>query len=67
MEIALVWELICKKGLPPRPLVCVGPFWQPLIEMMSSIRPASRNAIVCAAGPEELAEFFPAAGGAEGP
>ncbi|MCD4824649.1 MAG: LOG family protein, partial [Phycisphaerae bacterium] len=35
LELATVWELACKKLARPRPIVCVGEFWQPLVKMMS--------------------------------
>jgi hypothetical protein len=34
VELAMVWELIAKRLMPPRPLVCLGEFWQPLLDMM---------------------------------
>ena len=61
VEVALVWELLCKKLLSPRPLVCVGRFWRPMIEMMSSVRPASAETIACIESPRELEQFFPRA------
>lgn len=36
VELATVWELMCKGLLDRRPLVCVGGFWRPLIERMAS-------------------------------
>ena len=60
VELATVWEMICKKLLPRRPLVCVGGFWQPLIEMMTAARATSRNVISTIESPEKLKEHFPA-------
>ncbi len=36
VELALVWELLAKRLTRPRPLVCVGAFWDPLIELVAS-------------------------------
>jgi len=35
-ELALVWELLAKRLTRPRPLVCLGPFWRPLVELIAS-------------------------------
>lgn len=61
VEIALAWEMMLKKFLPRRPLVCMGAFWKPLIEMMAQSRPDSRDLITCIDSPERLAEVFPPA------
>jgi len=68
-ELAWVWELAFKGLLArapdgrDRPIVCVGRFWQPLMEMMDSQRPggSSRVAVVSDAG--ELGSYFPAGAG----
>ena len=60
LELATVWELQCKGLMPRRPLVCVGRFWQPLVELMSSARRASRGVIAAVDSPEELGKFFSA-------
>jgi len=65
VEVAVAWELLCKDFLPPRPLVCVGAFWQPMIDAVCSARPSSRETIRCIAGPEELGEHFPLREGTE--
>lgn len=59
VEIALVWELLCKRLLPRRPLVCVGRFWQPVIESAAAMRPGSRDVIACVDEAGELRRFFP--------
>ena len=58
VELAMVWERMCKGLLQRRPLVCVGRFWGPLIEMMTSQRAASGEMAVCVTGPDELARCF---------
>ena len=59
VEVATVWEMICKGLMPRRPLVCVGPFWKPLIEMMTAVRQSSRDCIAVAETPQELTKHFP--------
>ena len=57
-ELAWVWELSCKGFLDRRPIVCVGTFWQPLIEMMAAQRPCSRPYVALAESPSKLEETF---------
>ena len=59
VELASVWEMTFKGLLPRRPLVCVGNFWQPLIELMVSARPSSGELITVIESVDELAKFFP--------
>ena len=61
-ELAHVWERMCKGLLPRRPLVCVGEFWRPLVEMMAAARPQSAEFVAIVGAAAELAEHFPAAG-----
>jgi uncharacterized protein (TIGR00730 family) len=35
-ELALVWELMNKRLLPLRPLVCLGSYWRPVVTMFAS-------------------------------
>jgi len=60
-ELAWVWELSCKGLMQsgPRPIVCVGPFWRPLIDMMNSARPSCADSVTLIDSPEELETFFP--------
>ena len=59
VEIAVAWEMMLKGFLPRRPLVCMTPFWQPLVAMMSAIRPDSEACIACAPAPADLHRWFP--------
>lgn len=34
VELAMVWEFVAKRLAPERPIVCLGPFWQPLLAVM---------------------------------
>ena len=45
-------------GAQGRPIVCVGEFWRPLVEMMAVARPASSACIVLVNTPEKIAEHF---------
>ncbi len=58
-ELAMVWELLAKRLLPRRPLVCVGEFWRPLIEMMSAARAACADYVSQVRGPDELKRCLP--------
>lgn len=59
VEVAVAWELMCKTFLAPRPLVCVGEFWQPMIETIAACKPAAASHIAVAPTPPDLAEHFP--------
>ncbi|MCP4375153.1 MAG: hypothetical protein GY794_03080, partial [bacterium] len=39
VELAYVWELMAKGLLERRAIVCVGDFWEPVLEMMRLERP----------------------------
>lgn len=58
-ELALVWEFTCKKMRPARPIVCMGQFWRPLVEMMGAVRSNSVEFIKFANSPAELRNWFP--------
>ena len=58
VELATVWEMMLKGFLPRRPLVCVGEFWRPLVDMMAAERAASGEYVAIAAAPGDLARFF---------
>ena len=36
LELASVWELVNKKMVPYKPIVCVGPFWRNVISTLTS-------------------------------
>lgn len=58
VELALVWELQCKGFLPRRPIVCVGGFWRPLVEMMSREKAKVLEFIALVDSPAELGRYF---------
>ena len=62
VELGVAWELASKGAWadnPPRPIVCVTRFWAPLLEMMSSIRPAAREFVQLIDSPAELKDILP--------
>lgn len=58
VELATVWEMILKKQLRARPIVCLGRFWQPLVDMMSLARPGSERLVTVVESPDDLANYF---------
>lgn len=36
-ELAVVWEMLNKRVLGPRPLVLVGQFWRPLVDLVQAV------------------------------
>jgi uncharacterized protein (TIGR00725 family) len=58
VELATVWEMMFKKLLPCRPLVCVGEFWRPLVDMMVGARGSSGEFVAIVEGPDDLARHF---------
>lgn len=59
LELAMAWELAAKGIMPPRPIVCVGTFWNPLITMMSSMGEKFARHIRQVETPAELQQHFP--------
>jgi len=58
VELACVWELISKGLVERRPVVCVGDFWRPLVEMMSEQRPGCAENVCFVETPGELNGCF---------
>lgn len=58
-ELAWVWERVSNGLMPRRPIVFLGAFWAPLIEMMAAARPASADAVALVESAEDLARHFP--------
>ncbi len=58
LELALVWELITKHLMQPKPVVCLGPFWEPVVGVMKEQligegRKAASNAVMVTRSVEE--------------
>jgi hypothetical protein len=73
VELAVIWEMLNKGVIDPRPLVVLGDFWRPIIDRVreveapgrpssavanSSWREAGRRLIHIARTPEAAAEFL---------
>ena len=37
VELSVVWEMINKRVMPPRPLVALGEFWRPIVERVREV------------------------------
>jgi uncharacterized protein (TIGR00730 family) len=62
VELAVAWELMCKGFLTPRPLVCMGNFWRPLMEMISRQNVRAMEYVATVQSPDELSRYFPRVG-----
>ena len=58
VELATVWELVGKGMIVDRPIVCVGRFWQPLVEMIRAQRSGIEKHICLVDGPGDLPGHF---------
>jgi uncharacterized protein (TIGR00725 family) len=58
VELAVAWELMAKAASPARPLVCLGGFWQPVIDLVCTQRPAHAKLVAFIDSPESLGEHF---------
>lgn len=36
VELAVAWEMMCKRVMPRRPLVALGEFWRPVVELIAA-------------------------------
>jgi len=63
MELSAVWELSAKGHAPGRPVVCLGPYWRPLVELMARSHPEAAGRVRFASAPAELERHFGAGGG----
>jgi len=43
VELALVWEMVAKRLIPPKPIVLLSRFWESVIEAAAIERPRSRD------------------------
>ena len=59
VELSVVWEHVCKGFLARRPLVCVGRFWAPLVELISRAKPRCADVVAFVSDANELGRFFP--------
>jgi hypothetical protein len=45
VELSLVWEMVAKKLMNHKPIILMGDFWQPVIEITATERPKTLNLI----------------------
>jgi len=57
-ELACVWELTAKGLLDRRPIVCLGDFWRPVVELMAEERPSCAEYVSFIEIPRELSKHF---------
>ena len=53
-EFALIWELVGKNTIPPRPIIVAGHCWDGLIQEMGAHRAGSTKCLHCTDDPEEI-------------
>ena len=59
LELAKVWELKNKGFLDARkPIILIGEFWKPLLDLIAADDPDSAMFIKCAAGPEQAVQLI---------
>ncbi|MCK4294332.1 MAG: LOG family protein, partial [Planctomycetes bacterium] len=59
LELAKIWELKNKGFLEPsKPIILVGEFWKPLLEVVASDDAESMRSIKQAGGPEQAVELI---------
>ncbi len=58
LKLGLELELKPKPDIAAPPIVCVGEFWRPLVEMMASSRPKAAKFVTLIARPDELRNCF---------
>ena len=59
LELAKVWELKNKNFLnKSKPIILVGGFWKPLVDLIAADDPDSGRHIHIAAGPNEVKDFL---------
>ncbi len=59
LELAKVWELKNKGFLEAdKPIILVGGFWRPLVELLASEDPDSSRYVKFAEGPEQVADLI---------
>ncbi len=59
VELASCWEWMNKRLMAARPLVCVGAFWRPVVDVVRSAQPRSAETVHFIADVRGLGEYFP--------
>ncbi len=58
VELSTAWEMLAKGLTDTRPLVCVGDFWQPVIELITSTKPRTAEYLTTVEKPDDLPKVF---------
>ncbi len=58
LELATVWEFMAKKAMEAVPIVCVGPFWRPVVNTITSAGPDAGKFIQFVDAPDQLELHF---------
>jgi uncharacterized protein (TIGR00730 family) len=59
LELAMVWELKNKGFLDEaKPIILVGDFWKPLVDLVAGDDPACVKGVAFAEGPEQVVELI---------
>ncbi|MFA5863851.1 MAG: LOG family protein [Phycisphaerae bacterium] len=54
VELTLVWELIAKRLMEPKPIILIGRFWESVIETAAIERPKSKQYVQFADNAEDV-------------
>ena len=57
-ELGLAWEHVNKAFITPRPIVCVGSTWQPVIEAVAAVQPGADGNIIWAGSADEVVRIM---------
>ena len=57
-ELGLVWEHVNKAFITPRPIVCVGSAWKPVIEAVATVQPGADGNITWAGSADEAVRIM---------
>ncbi len=58
LELSLVWELVNKKFLKGAPIILLGDFWQPIIDIVSRDDPRCMHCVQSAMAPDEAVDLI---------
>jgi hypothetical protein len=58
VELSLVWEMIAKKMMAPKPIVLMGDFWKPVIDVTATERPKTLELVRYAQTADEAVKLL---------
>ena len=58
-ELAAAWEQAAKGHAPHQPIVCVGEYWRPLVELLRESYPDAAQCVAFVSSPAGLVDHFP--------